>query len=106
LGAGFVDGTVAPQLVDQHAPGDTIGFGYSAPLSYAVTPRENSNVIVIETDAASFQAGNLNIIDGGVTTVAAYEPAGPSTVPEPNFLLLLSIGLLALTGFRQFAKVR
>lgn len=63
-------------------------------------------MIVIETDTNNFQAGDLNIIDGGVTTVAAYEPAAPSPVPEPNFSLLLSIALLGFVGFRQFAKAR
>jgi hypothetical protein len=63
-------------------------------------------VLVIETNATNWKAGNMNIIDGGVTTVAAFEPAVSSTVPEPDFFLLLSLGLLALAGIRQFAKAR
>jgi hypothetical protein len=106
LDSSFVDGSVAPELVDRVSPGGVIGFGYNAPLFDSVSPGETSNVIVIETDATNFQAGSLNIIDGGVTTVAAYEPTGPPSVPEPNFLLLLCMGLLALAGFRQFAKAR
>jgi hypothetical protein len=71
-----------------------------------IEPGQTSTVLIIETDATNFKAGDLNIIDGGVSTVAAYEPTAPSSVPEPNFSLLLSLGLLALAGIRQFAKAR
>jgi hypothetical protein len=50
-----------------------------------------STVLVIETNATNWTAGNMYIIDGGVSTVAAYEPVVKSPVPEPNFLLVLSI---------------
>jgi hypothetical protein len=107
LGSSFVDGSVAPEFVDRVSPGNTVGFSFNAPAFLPVAPGQTSNVLIIETDATNFkEAGNLNIIDGGVTTVTAFEPTASPSVPEPNFLLLLCIGLLALAGFRQFAKAR
>jgi hypothetical protein len=106
LGSSFLNGGVAPELADRVSPGDTVGFGFNAPVFLPVAPGQTSNVLIIETDATNFKSGSLNIIDGGVTTVAAYEPAAGNTAPEPNFLLPLCVGLLALAGFRQFAKAR
>jgi hypothetical protein len=60
---------------------------------------ETSPVLVISTNAMLFTAGNASVIDGGVTTVAAFEPAA---VPGPASLLLLGGGLLALGGVRRF----
>jgi hypothetical protein len=106
LGSSFVDGTVAPELVDRVSPGDSVGFSFNSPLTTLIAPGQTSTVLSIETNATAFAPGDMNIIDGGVSTVAAYEPAVSSTVPEPNFAALLGIGLLALAGIRQFAKAR
>jgi hypothetical protein len=106
LGSSFVNGTVAPELVDRVSPGDSIGFSFSAPLTTVIGPGQTSTVLIIETNASNYKPGDMNLIDGGVSTVAAYEPTGKSTVPEPNFAALMCIALITLVGIRQFARAR
>lgn len=108
LGSGFVDGTVAPELVDRVSPGDSVGFSFNAPLTTLIAPGETSTVLVIETNATSYTTGYLTIIDGGATTMAAYGPAGAvtPTVPEPASMLLIGGGLLSLAGIARFRRAR
>jgi len=100
----FVDGTVAPELVDR-VSADVVGFSFNAPLTLLVGPGQTSTVLVIETDATNFTAGNVNLIDGSVSQVNAFQP---TVVPEPtSFALLgLGIGFTILAGFRQAFKSR
>ena len=95
----FVDGTVAPVTADRNSVGDVVGFQFNPPDPAKIQPGQVSTVLVISTDATNFTAGNASVIDGGVTTVAAFEP---TTVPEPASLLLLGGGILALGGVRRF----
>jgi hypothetical protein len=98
LGSSFVNGSVSPELVDRVSPGDSIGFSFNAPLTELIGPGQTSTVLIIETNATNFTAGDLNIIDGGVSTVAAYEPAAAVTTPEPGTLVLFGGGLLGMAG--------
>jgi hypothetical protein len=100
-GGMFVDGTVTPQLVDR-VHGDVVGFSFNAPLSLLIGPGDTSVVLVVQTDATNFKAGHANVIDGGVSTVAAFEPAAPTgMVPEPATMGLFGAGMLALAGIRR-----
>ena len=93
----FVDGTVSPQLVDR-VSADVVGFSFNAPSTNPISPGQTSTVLVIETNATNFTAGNVNLIDGDVSRVAAFQP---TAIPEPASLTLLSIGI----GFVAFAGV-
>ena len=97
LGAGFVNGTVIPISVDRSGSGDSIGFSFTPPISAAINPGQTSTVLVIETNATNFTSGFYNLIDGGVTTVAAFEPAA-ARVPEGSALSMLGISGIAVLG--------
>src|SRR5439155_14976179 len=76
----FVNGDVAPGLVDRNTA-STVGFGFAVPPLFAlVPPGEASTVLIIETDATQFQQGQASVIDGKATTVDAFCPAGSPTV--------------------------
>ncbi|HEY1629437.1 MAG TPA: hypothetical protein VGF52_06240 [Tepidisphaeraceae bacterium] len=91
----FVDGSAAPELVDRVLPGDVVGFSFNAPLTLPVTPGQTSTVLMIETDATNFTTGHVNVTDGGVSTVDAFQPA---PAPEPAGMLAMS---LLLAGFAR-----
>jgi hypothetical protein len=95
----FVNGTVAPELVDRVSAG-TVGFSFNAPLTLLIGPGQTSTVLIIQTDATLFTAGKVNIIDGGAATVEGFEPVATTVVPEPTSLLLFGSGLLALSRIR------
>jgi hypothetical protein len=99
---GFVNGTVAPVLVDRNAAGNTNGFSFNLTDANKIAPGQTSTALVISTNATNWMAGNASIIDGGTQTVAAFQPA--AGVPEPGTMLLLGGGLMALAGFRKFRR--
>jgi hypothetical protein len=99
-GTGFVDGTLAPQTSDSNIDGSVIGFSFYPPTGppTEIAPGDTSYVLIISTDATTYEAGNASIIDGGTDTVAAFQPG---SVPEPASLGLMGLGLIALAGVRR-----
>jgi hypothetical protein len=90
----FVDGTVPPQLVDRLFA-STVGFNYTVPAITPVNPGETSTVMVIETNATNFAAGNFGLIDGGTFTGAAFQPV--AAVPDSgSTAILLGLGMIGL----------
>jgi hypothetical protein len=93
--AGFSDGTVPPVTADRNSPaGDVIGFSFFPPDSSKLLPGTTSNVLIISTNATFFTTGHASVIDGGVTTVNAFQPS--TGVPEPASFALIGFGLLGI----------
>lgn len=84
-GTAFPTGTIAPGLVDRNTD-DTVGFQFTSSPSTAIAPGSTSTVLVVETNATSYTTGNMSVLDGGVATVAAFEPT-TATVTPPDFTI-------------------
>jgi hypothetical protein len=97
----FVNGTVPPITVDRSLSGGTVGFSFSPPVTVEILPGQTSNVLIIQTDATHFTAGNFNVIDGGVSTVAAFQP-----IPESSTTILLGLGVIGLLAAYRFLGCR
>ena len=94
----FVNGTTTPTSVDRSIAGDTVGFQMGMAPN-GILPGATSVALIIETNATAFQPGNLNMIDGGTTTVAAFAP-----VPEPAAWALLLLGLPTVFGIKRLLR--
>lgn len=92
---------VAPASIDRNVSGDVIGFNFvpvpggSPPTGFLV-PGASSALLVVQTDAPSYAASTANLIDGGVTSVAALGPV----VPEPSTIALVLGSLVTLGVYR------
>ena len=95
-GTSFVDGTVMPVTSD--STGAVIGFSFYPVITDEIQPGQESNVLIISTNAKSYSNGNAAIIDGGSTFVNAFQPTG---VPEPATLGLLGLGLIGVASLRR-----
>jgi hypothetical protein len=95
----FTDGTVSPIAAERSSDGITVQFDFVPPGSGAIQPDTTSNVLIIQTNARNYTAGNSGLIFGPTVTVASFEPT--SGVPEPASLALIGGGLLLLAGFRK-----
>ncbi|HVN04498.1 MAG TPA: PEP-CTERM sorting domain-containing protein [Bryobacteraceae bacterium] len=101
-GTGSVLGT-APDTVDRSSSGGVIGFNFAVPAG--VAPGAETEVLEIETNATSFVAGTLQIIDSSVASVAAFAPA---VVPEASSISMTLLGTallgIGLAGRRRRAR--
>lgn len=92
----FVAGSQAPVAADRSStPGATIGFDFRGGTD-TIAPGEVSRIFVIRTNATGWSAGSTFMINGGVASVASFQP-----VPEPSTYALMGAGLLALGMIRR-----
>jgi hypothetical protein len=97
LGAGALDGGQLPLFADR--TGTTVGFQYKPIPGLAsdpIIPGSYSSILGIKTNATAYTAGVLNVIDGSVAAVDAFQPA-----PEPGTYAMLGAGLLGLAMLRR-----
>ena len=87
-----------PTTVDRSTDGNVIGFNFVG--NDTVTTGEHTTVLVIETNATTFEHGLLSAQDGTAGSGMAFQPF---VIPEPSSLALLGGGTLALGSFlRRF----
>jgi hypothetical protein len=90
LQAGSVAASVATRSSLAADNGATVGFNFIP----AMTPGQTSLALIVSTNATRFQAGEFNLIDGGISTTPGFAPQ----VPEPASLVLFGGLALGLTG--------
>jgi hypothetical protein len=80
----FVPATRPPVTADRNAAGNTVGFSFNPPDGMKILPGTTSSVMVVSTNSTMFTTGNLNLINSGSATVAAFQPAGavPPTISK------------------------
>jgi hypothetical protein len=100
----FSAGTVFPITADRNAIGNVVGFSFNPPDAAKIQPGQTSAILIVSTNATNYTFGNASVIDGGVTTVSAFEPATGRAVPEPGTLSLMAMGLMG--GARALRRRR
>jgi hypothetical protein len=99
--ADFVPGTgvVPPTLIDRSVDSSTVGFSFVQPPAGpgAILPGQNSDLLVVYTNAPVFAATLANVIDNSVTQVASFAPQ--IAIPEPGTFLLAGLAAVGLAWF-------
>jgi hypothetical protein len=71
----FSAGTAFPITADHNGVGDLVGFSFQPPDGAKIQPGQTSAILIISTNATNYTTGTTSVIDGGATTVNAFEPA-------------------------------
>jgi|tagenome__1003787_1003787.scaffolds.fasta_scaffold20814548_2 hypothetical protein len=102
-GASFTSGTVASTTADRSTNGAVVAFNFGLDGGTGgglIAPGLSSFVVIARTNAVDFRTGISNIIDGSVTSLSTFAPAG-APVPEPASLLLFGTALTAVSGLAR-----
>lgn len=82
---------VAPAYADRGVNGSIVGFNFfpyqGDPHAGFLSPGDISTVLVVQTDARSYQRVLASIIDGSITQAESFGPV----VPEPSSVALLGL---------------
>jgi hypothetical protein len=99
-GGVFVNGTIAPMVVDRTLDGSGVVF---SPAEATFYDGDTSDVLVIETNATSYDGNGLMdlVFNDDDPSASAFEPTGPTGVPEPRTTALLGAGLLLIAAMRR-----
>jgi PEP-CTERM motif len=87
-------GAAFPTTVNRDSSGGIVGFTFSA--AAPVLPGQDTDDLVIKTDATQYTIGNASLQDGGNGNVSVYVP-----VPEPASAAIAALGLSALALRRR-----
>ncbi len=92
-------------LTGERVSDATLGFNFTpGPSGTKINPGETSSILVIRTNATSFDIGSTSIINGATVNVATFAPTADSNVPEPATYALMGAGLVTLGLFRRNRK--
>lgn len=92
-------------LTGERVSDATLGFNFTpGPSGTKINPGETSSILVIRTNATSFDIGSTSIINGATVNVATFAPTAGSDVPEPASYALMGASLVALGLFRRNRK--
>jgi hypothetical protein len=79
----FAAGVVFPITADRNDLGNIVGFLLNPPDGAKLQPGQTSAILIVSTNATNYALGKCSLIDGGVTTVQAYQPAAAGS-PSPT----------------------
>lgn len=70
---------VTPVSIDR-TTADVVGFSFQPPFGTPIFPGQTSDLLVVQTDALSFQPSIASVIDATTASPASF---APSALPEP-----------------------
>jgi len=95
----FVSGGTAASTADRSSliadNGDTVGFNFSSKLN----PGDNSELLIIRTDATGYQPGDISLLDSGIASLGGFSPT-----PEPSTLAIFGLQMVGLGAFLVYRR--